>query len=93
MYIHDTVRYQLETDEAASEYARLLPPGGHTVEDQAGRVYTVAMFHQLRCLDILRETYVSRNVTSLTRHCLNYLRQSVLCLSDTRLESIKSSKG
>lgn len=94
--------------------------------------YTPTLLHQLKCLDILRESYVlsrsmrnsspyttSRylNLTSpphtpidwsipsstndrhptayagLTRHCLNYLRQSLLCGMNIGLESSAADDG
>ncbi|EIN05097.1 hypothetical protein PUNSTDRAFT_74859 [Punctularia strigosozonata HHB-11173 SS5] len=88
MYIENTVRYQAKSQEAGEEYAMMLPPGGHLVRDSQGQVYTVAMFHQMRCLDIIREDYATRRASPLRMHCLNYLRQSILCMADTRLESI-----
>lgn len=63
--------------------------------------YTVSMFHQLKCVDILRRTYISlrfglqNEQTSnhrsasrnrLVQHCINYLRQTFLCHSQIQLE-------
>lgn len=47
--------------------------------------YTVAMMHQRRCLDALREQLsrprLERDVEP-TEHCLNYLRQMTMCRGD-----------
>ena len=55
--------------------------------------YTVAMIHQLRCLDILRENIVrdvdSEGPSELARHCLNYMKQSIMCRGDTHLEPMQ----
>jgi hypothetical protein len=87
MQIGDTTRYGIDNP---NDWAKLLPAHGHLVNID-GKSYTVAMFHQLKCLDIVRHDYAAKKgPTDLSRHCLNYLRQTLLCHSDTRLESIRS---
>ncbi|KAI0028699.1 hypothetical protein K488DRAFT_57969 [Vararia minispora EC-137] len=94
MMIENTAHYDITSDLGAAEYAKLVPDGGHTVKMKDGKEYTVALFHQLRCLEILRNAYVDgAGVTPLTEHCMNYLRQSILCLADTRLESVRAAGG
>jgi hypothetical protein len=46
----------------------MVPPGkkGHVVK-MKGKDYTVAMFHQLRCLDIVRRAYVDRVPSGVPR--------------------------
>ncbi len=64
----------------------MLPTGGHVVHldeaDGSVSTHTVAMFHQLRCLDILQTAYVEegRHLTDATS-CMNYLRQTLLALT------------
>ncbi|KAJ7817840.1 hypothetical protein B0H14DRAFT_3148042 [Mycena olivaceomarginata] len=97
--IFNTAHYGLD-DEGAEEYARLMPSGGHTIHLAAGdnrqsQEFTVTLFHQLKCLQIYHQEYLKKprsTPTPLLRHCLNYLRQSVLCHADTRLESIKNAQ-
>lgn len=86
--LQDTVHYQLNTTESVEEFAALVPIRGHTVPVGKQEItHTVALFHQLRCLDILRSDYAAqRGETRMGRHCLNYLRQSILCLADVKLE-------
>ncbi|KAK0473961.1 hypothetical protein IW261DRAFT_664540 [Armillaria novae-zelandiae] len=97
-YEGTTVRYGMEGPESDEEYAKLLPSGGHTVHispsnsvDDA-ETYTVTLFHQLKCLDIIRreygETYLS--TPELTQHCLTYLHQSILCRPYLGLEVTKN---
>ncbi|KAH9945104.1 uncharacterized protein BXZ73DRAFT_73308 [Epithele typhae] len=108
-------------DRGAAAWAALLPRGGATVRlGPAGRPFTLGMFHQLRCLDVLRAQLVAvhdsyapgtneswrrapggegeERVDGLTGreremagHCLNYLRQSVMCRGDSRLEHLRSN--
>ena len=57
------------------------------------------MWHQLRCLDIIRRAYdaheglTPEGPSPVARHCLHYLRQTVLCRSDTRLEPVIDTDG
>ena len=63
----------------------------------------VSMFHQLRCLDIIREVIVdfyldtSPDATisrpAIVQHCMNYLRQAVMCRGDLHLETVRASGG
>ncbi|KAL0961076.1 hypothetical protein HGRIS_006059 [Hohenbuehelia grisea] len=54
------------------------------------------MFHQLRCLDILRKAIVTVDAQAqfpardmeLSQHCVNYLRQMVLCRTDMEREVV-----
>ena len=48
------------------------------------------MLHQLRCLDVLRDQLTrtkGERDTEPTRHCLNYLRQMLLCRGDLYLDA------
>ncbi|THH21427.1 hypothetical protein EW146_g151 [Bondarzewia mesenterica] len=95
MHIADSVHYELHGEEGAQEWANLLPPGGHVVH-VGDEEYTVTMFHQLQCLDIIRKEYIMTTTqppSTLTVHCMNYLRQTILCQSNLRLESVKSPTG
>lgn len=94
MHIEDSIHYHVHDDEGeASEYAKLLPSRGYVVGlPNDPHTYTIGMFHQLRCLELIRERYVHPNAETsfeLLNHCLNYLRQTILCESSTRLESVR----
>ncbi|KAM3077069.1 hypothetical protein ACMFMG_003461 [Clarireedia jacksonii] len=61
-------------------------------KDEA-EVYATAAVHQLHCLAALRDRIISYQDNRPARypgdhsfHCLNYLRQAVLCAGDTTLE-------
>ncbi len=79
------------------EYTGLLPSGGHTVHlGSSMSTYTVSMFHQLRCLDLIRQSFNSHGQnqsTALSEHCLNYMRQRFLCRPNLRLESVRDASG
>ncbi|EGN98534.1 hypothetical protein SERLA73DRAFT_183584 [Serpula lacrymans var. lacrymans S7.3] len=52
-----------------------------------GRIFGVSMFHQIHCLDMIRESFI-KGVNSHSGHCLNFLRQAILCNSDITLDPI-----
>ncbi|PPQ94168.1 hypothetical protein CVT25_003753 [Psilocybe cyanescens] len=100
MNVENTVRYQL-VKTGDDDWNRSLPSGGgliHLGENQ--EVYSISMFHQLRCLDIIRTEFINRMASdgeatpgALTQHCMNYLRQMVLCRANLRLESCRNAHG
>ncbi|KAJ6584718.1 hypothetical protein B0H19DRAFT_1106236 [Mycena capillaripes] len=87
--IPSSERYRMGSDA----WKHLLPSGGHVVHvteaDGSLSTHTVAMFHQLRCLEILQDAYVnegSHRTSPLAAHCMNYLHQTLLCQMDMRNE-------
>ena len=51
------------------------------------------MFHQMHCLQMIRDSIVQANAGVHTQHCLNLLRQAVLCASDTTIDALSSATG
>ena len=92
-----TVHYALSGETAVKEWQSLLPSGGVTVRlGSSFRPFTVSVFHQLRCLDVVRDAMVEYRANGMApsakaRHCLNYLRQMTLCRANTRLENVRDS--
>ncbi|KLO18222.1 hypothetical protein SCHPADRAFT_125398 [Schizopora paradoxa] len=106
MLSENTKRYELADDGGAEAWEKLVPKDGGIIyrrNPSTGEVedYTISMFHQLRCLTALRaellrptrfETPRAPNEPIL-KHCFNYIRQMVLCRSDTYLENLRKSIG
>lgn len=93
MNIEPTKHYQLSGHNADEEWAALAPNNGIIHLGPHRRPYSVSLFHQLRCLDIIRRDIIvvdSEDATSskLSRHCLNYMRQMVLCRADLALDPV-----
>ena len=84
--IDSWTRYHLSS---GAEWAPLFPEGGVVHLGPSQTPYTVAMMHELRCLDVIREQLsrpkLERDVEP-TRHCLNYLRQMLTCRGDLQLD-------
>ncbi|KAI0325287.1 hypothetical protein GY45DRAFT_1330469 [Cubamyces sp. BRFM 1775] len=97
----DSYHYAVDTALGIAEWNVTLPRGGATLYlgDDA-RPFTLALFHQLRCLNIIREVVVDFfNDPSpdakikrfdMIHHCMNYLRQSVICRGNVRLENVRA---
>ena len=88
-----TIRFELDTPDGVAEWGANVPGNGLAYLGESKHPFTVAMMHELRCLDIIRDTVVSDTSTeessTLARHCLNYVRQSIFCRADTHLESVQ----
>ncbi|KAJ8091782.1 hypothetical protein PM082_021017 [Marasmius tenuissimus] len=98
-YEATTVRYALEGPESDEEFAKLLPSTGHTVHMPSSSsrqgepvTHTVTLFHQLKCIDIIRREYSDAypSTPELTQHCLTYLHQTIMCRPFIALEVTKN---
>lgn len=97
-YIEDTRHYQLSGTDADKEWNELYPGGGIIRLGPSSPPYSISMFHELRCLDIIRVDLAriqSSNSSAsmpppstLARHCMNYIRQMLLCYTDTRMDML-----
>lgn len=95
MTLENTAHYTLNASDSDAEY-RSIYPGHHLGFVFLGpkqRFFGISMFHQIHCLDALRQAVLGRHENATieeahehTTHCLNYLRQSILCSADTTLE-------
>ncbi|KAJ6498096.1 hypothetical protein C8R47DRAFT_1112793 [Mycena vitilis] len=101
--VENTVHYQLNSSGADAEWAALVPPNGGIVRVGPDKTPLIpSLFHQLRCLDILRKAYVvdahnnlpeHARLAAQSRHCLNYLRQMIMCRANLRLEPVVDPLG
>jgi hypothetical protein len=53
----------------------------------SGRLFGVSMFHQIHCLQMIRLALIN-GPNDHSGHCLNFLRQAILCNSDTTLDPV-----
>ncbi|KAF8960220.1 hypothetical protein BDZ97DRAFT_1834579 [Flammula alnicola] len=102
--LENSLHYAFNTPLGDAEWNATLPSSGAVIHlGPSQRPFTLGLFHQLRCLNIIRETLVQFyaddssdaqiNRPELVRHCMNYIRQTLLCNSDLRLESVRAPKG
>jgi hypothetical protein len=110
MSLENSVHYGISTPLGVDEWNNTTLPGDKhdgvfplNLKDSNGKqMFTLSMFHQIRCLNIIREALVRFRSSSpnnlatpnhLAVHCMNYLRQMVLCRSDLTLESARDPVG
>ncbi len=97
VYVGNSEHYALNTELGVLEWDRLLPPGGGMVHlGPNQRPFSISMFHQLRCLNIIRSGLLdSQKVADAQtlQHCMNYPRQMVLCRANGQLQSVRRSSG
>ncbi|TBU39970.1 hypothetical protein BD309DRAFT_900784 [Dichomitus squalens] len=96
LVVEDTVHYE---PNVSAEWASIFPAGtgGFVRLGPNSRLFGVSMFHQLHCLDKMRRAVVDVPPTEWeswhTQHCLNYVRQMLLCAANVRLEPVKEGRG
>ena len=91
MNIEATRHYQLSGHNADAEWAALVPNNGTLHLGPQRRPFSISLFHQLRCLDIIRRDVIEalpQEESKLSRHCLNYMRQMVLCRTDLAVDPV-----
>jgi hypothetical protein len=90
MVVEESVHYSITAPEAMNEWLYNSPLGtGSARLGPNKRGFFISMFHELHCFRLMRTALVSAPKPGLidhSFHCLNYLRQSALCASDTTLE-------
>lgn len=85
----ETVHYRIYADNSTEEWESVIPPGGGFVNlGPQGRPFGLSIYHQHHCLMRLRESAIEGKASGHVFHCLNYLRQMVLCEADTTLEPV-----
>lgn len=95
--VEDSEHYSIRATEGSTpddvalleaEWESLFPSGyGFIHVGPHDREFTISMFHQLHCINNIRLALGLKPPPLYhTQHCMNYLRQMVLCASNTRLE-------
>ncbi|RDB30438.1 hypothetical protein Hypma_007155 [Hypsizygus marmoreus] len=94
--LHETVRLQINASDSVSmhewELLETLPKGyGRVRLGPDRRLFLLSMFHQFHCLRAMEVRLRNRNSSYIDAehygHCLNYLRQTLLCDTNDSLEA------
>ena len=98
MTLENTTHYPIDGPTAAAQWESVYPPGfGFVRLGEPRRILCVSMFHQLHCVEKFRLALHDPDDPVATiphlQHCMNYIRQMVLCRADLRLESVRSPVG
>ncbi|KAH7921604.1 hypothetical protein BV22DRAFT_721338 [Leucogyrophana mollusca] len=90
--IENTGKFGISNPEAWAEWRTtdLFPrANGYVKLGKQGRMFGISMFHQMHCLLIIRKAVIEKDsADALTHYCLDSLRQSILCASDTTLDPL-----
>lgn len=85
----NTIHYQIYTEDAAREWSSIYPKGGGFFRlGPDGRLFGLALFHQMHCLERIRRAMSTRRSSEHVHHCFNYLRQAILCEANPTLEPV-----
>lgn len=90
--IEESVRFRLSQDKAVSDaWVYNLPKGiGFVRLGEGKRMFAVSMYHEMHCLfEIHQEISFHRGPNPHVQHCLNYIRQNILCTADLTLEPLE----
>ncbi|KAK0499158.1 hypothetical protein EDD18DRAFT_1377008 [Armillaria luteobubalina] len=97
-FIEDSIHYQLNGTAADMEWETLFPGKGLVVLGPHEDIFSISMFHQLRCLNVIRNAIMERSgiwgysgssdASELGHHFVNYLRQMVLCRASMHLDDV-----
>lgn len=90
-----SVHLRMEDD---AEWNAFIPENG-LVRAEEGQVFTPTMVHEIKCINIIRERVIAlgrhpeletKNVRrhEVANHCVNYLRQMLLCHGDPTVEIV-----
>ncbi|KAJ7650622.1 hypothetical protein FB45DRAFT_21269 [Roridomyces roridus] len=95
MPLENTVRYALDSPDGELEWDAMTPENGILHLGKHKQPFSISMFHQLRCISLLRREMLSAQKTNQTKpddplntHCLNYMRQQLFCAADTVLDVV-----
>ncbi|KAL1708965.1 hypothetical protein EV121DRAFT_195908 [Schizophyllum commune] len=98
MPYENTVHYALDTPAGIEQWETMLPPGeGMLYLGPDKRPFSISVFHQLRSSGKSHLVVQSQHAdeppperqSPLVNHCVNYIRQTVLCRADLTMESIR----
>lgn len=80
------LRYDFNASQA---WGALVPGDGLIYLGPKHEPFMVSMLHQLRCLDVMRDQLTkprAQRDEQPARHCMNYIREMILCRGDTNLD-------
>ncbi|OCH93635.1 hypothetical protein OBBRIDRAFT_789996 [Obba rivulosa] len=87
--VEESAHYPLLGPESDDEWLSLTTASyGYVRLGPEDRLFALTMFHELHCLRVLNRAFGKAAVATPEhiQHCLNYLRQGVLCSPDLTLE-------
>ncbi|KAL5522479.1 hypothetical protein ACEPAG_8495 [Sanghuangporus baumii] len=88
----DTTHYQIYAADGYREWETQFPSNGGYVElGPQNRTFQLTVFHELRCLGLIRDAVAAQSFGEEPKrlhNCFNYLRELILCRADVTLEEV-----
>jgi len=96
MQLEDSRRFAfVDSEEVNALWAAQYPNNGILYLGTEDQPFTISMFHEIRCIDIIRSEILQAQKLNntvlpgrLVLHCLNYIRQMVLCRADMNADAV-----
>ena len=90
-FINDTINFPIHGPDAEASWRGLYADGlGFVRLGPERRILCTSMFHQLHCVEKMRRAFDDPDdpIASIPhlQHCMNYIRQMILCATDLTLE-------
>ncbi len=85
----ETVHYHPLGERSEGAWLSLASPGyGYVRLGPDDRTFVTSMFHEIHCLRMLNRAFSKMYgaTPAHLKHCLNYIRQNILCSPDLTLE-------
>ncbi|KAJ7074802.1 hypothetical protein C8F01DRAFT_971726, partial [Mycena amicta] len=90
MLVQESRAYPIHGDDALERWATTSSGGfGYVRLGEEQRAFAIAMFHEMHCVRLMRAALSGRYDAAAQghmHHCLNYIRQFILCSPDLTLE-------
>lgn len=87
--IEESARFAISEDTVSTWWANLATDLGYVRLGPEHRIFSISTHHAQHCLYFFARELSQpkpRKVDGHIQHCMNYLRQSILCAADTTLE-------
>ena len=84
--MEDTVHYLPLGNASEDAWLSASSAGYGYIRLQDDRTFVTSMFHELHCLRMINRAFTKDTKLAHVWHCLNYIRQNVLCSPDLALE-------
>ncbi|EPQ56285.1 hypothetical protein GLOTRDRAFT_39785, partial [Gloeophyllum trabeum ATCC 11539] len=87
----NTTHFGISSEEDEHDWASVFPDGNGFVRlGPSKRLFALSAFHEMHCMQSVRRALVQEgHGDGHVQHCLNYLRQMILCHANIQLEPVR----
>ncbi|TFK53457.1 hypothetical protein OE88DRAFT_1733379 [Heliocybe sulcata] len=86
----NSTHYGISSEEDEHDWASVFPDGNGFVRmGHDKRLFALSAYHEMHCMQSVRRAiFQEGHGDGHVQHCLNYLRQMILCRTDVQLEPV-----